>query len=138
MILPDFDMAPLEIAIDDELKWLSLLGKVGWSAHHALIERCCVKQNDVTTILPLIREKVDTLEIQFHCMKIISKTIASKLKQVLPSLISFEQTAYVNKSTINEGARLISDILEMCNLQGIGQSFKNFLIILLQKYGFGA
>ena len=68
-------MARLELVIDDELKWLSLLGKVGWSAHYAFIERCCVKQNGVTTILPLIREKVHTLETQFHCMKIISKTI---------------------------------------------------------------
>ena len=49
-------------------------------------------------------------------MKVIFKTIATKLKSVLTSLISQEQTAFVNKRSINEGSRLISDILKVCNL----------------------
>ena len=49
--------------------------------------------------------------------KLISKTFASRHKDVLPSLISHQQTAYVKIRNINESGRLISDILENCNNQ---------------------
>ena len=39
------------------------------------MHRRLVKQGDITTILPLIREKVHTLDTQYHCVDIISKTI---------------------------------------------------------------
>ena len=45
--------------------------------------------------------------------KLISKVLAKKLKKVLPSLISKNQTAYVKGRCIKEGGRLISDILEI-------------------------
>ena len=48
-------------------------------------------------------------------LKIISKAFASKLKTVLPSLISSEQTAYIKKRFIGERGRLISDILSVTN-----------------------
>ena len=35
------------------------------------------------------------------------------LKETLPKLISFQQTAYVKNRIIGEGGRLISDTLEM-------------------------
>ena len=45
--------------------------------------------------------------------KIISKILASRLKKVLPNLISSQQTAYVAQRRINESGRLISDLLSV-------------------------
>ena len=56
--------------------------------------------------------------------KIISKLFATRLKDVLPSLISSEQTAYVVKRFIGEVGRLISDLLEMSDKLNI----KGYLI----------
>ena len=53
--------------------------------------------------------------------KIIAKALATRLKETLPKLMSFQQTAYVRNRFIGEGGRLISDILEMSeslNLKG--------------------
>ena len=82
--------------------------------------------------------------------KIISKAMALRLKNVLPSIISTNQTAYVNKRCISESGRLISDILEICDKQKIGgflvtmdieKAFDslvhNFLLTVLAKFGFG-
>ena len=44
--------------------------------------------------------------------KIISKAISEKLKEVVPDLISSQQTAYVNRH-IGESGRLISGIIEI-------------------------
>ena len=46
-------------------------------------------------------------------IKPISKALAERLKKFLPSSISKNQTAYVKGRFINEGGRLISDILEI-------------------------
>ena len=43
-------------------------------------------------------------------VKIISKAFASRLKTVLPSIISSGQTAYIEKRFIGEGGRLISEV----------------------------
>ena len=54
--------------------------------------------------------------------KIIAKTLATRLKETVPKLISFQQTAYVKNRFIDEGGRLISDILEISeslNLKGL-------------------
>ena len=45
--------------------------------------------------------------------EIIAKALATMLKETLPKLISFQQTAYVKNRIIGEGGRLISDTLEM-------------------------
>ena len=45
--------------------------------------------------------------------KIIPKIFASRLKKVLPNLISFQQTVYVAQRCINESGRLISDLLSV-------------------------
>ena len=44
--------------------------------------------------------------------KISSKAISNKLKTVLPTLISPQQTAYVKNSFFGESGRLVSDIIE--------------------------
>ena len=72
-VVPDFEFEVLRIAIEEEFIWLSQLGIIGWSVQHASMHRSLVKQVDITTILPLIREKVHTL--YNHCMDVISKTI---------------------------------------------------------------
>ena len=44
--------------------------------------------------------------------KIVSKAIALRLKKVIPKLIQFDQTGYVNNRFIGEANRLISDMVE--------------------------
>ena len=48
--------------------------------------------------------------------KNISKALASRLKKVLPSLISPQQTAYVENRFIGESGRLIADIIEITDI----------------------
>ena len=87
--------------------------------------------------------------------KIISKALAIKLKKVLPVLISPGQTAYINGRFIGESGRLISDIIEVCDIEKLSGYFEKlinmtinfekafdsmnhaFLIAALKKYGFG-
>ena len=74
----------------------------------------------------------------------------SRLKEVLPCLISAEQTAYVPNRNIGESGRLISDIIEIANIRqmegflvtmDIVKAFDTldhkFLISVLKKFGFG-
>ena len=53
-------------------------------------------------------------------LKIVSRALAKRLKCVLPTLISSNQTAYVKDRFIGEGARLISDILEVTDSLNLG------------------
>ena len=46
-------------------------------------------------------------------MKIITKVLTTRIKGVLPYLISSSQTAYVKNMFISESGSLISDILEI-------------------------
>ena len=82
-------------------------------------------------------------------LKIISKAISEKLKEVLRDLISSQQAAYVKNRHIEESGRLISDIIETTkirNIEGflvamdIVKAFDsldhNFVITSLEKYGF--
>ena len=48
-------------------------------------------------------------------LKIISKAFASSLKTVLPSIISPEETTYIEQWLIVGSGRLISDILSVTN-----------------------
>ena len=48
--------------------------------------------------------------------KIISKALTSRLKKVLPDLISLQQTAYVGNRFIGESSRLIADIIEITDV----------------------
>ena len=44
--------------------------------------------------------------------KIISKALSKRLKSVLPSLISDNQTTYFDERLISQGGRLIADVLQ--------------------------
>ena len=81
--------------------------------------------------------------------KLISKELAERLKKVLPSLTSKNQTAYVKGRFISKGGRLFSDILEISDnlkIKGflmtvdIEKAFDSvnhlFLITALEKYIF--
>ena len=48
--------------------------------------------------------------------KIISKALASRLKKVLPNLISPQQTAYVENRFIGESGRLFLDIIHITDI----------------------
>ena len=48
-------------------------------------------------------------------IKTLSKALAKGLKEVLPRLISSQQTVYVENRNIGESRRLISDIIETAN-----------------------
>ena len=50
-------------------------------------------------------------------IKILSKAQSKKLKEVLPCLISAQQIAYVQNRNIGDSGRLISDIIEITNMQ---------------------
>ena len=83
-------------------------------------------------------------------MKLLTKTLATKIKEVLPKLVNSDQTAYVANRFIGESARLISDILEITKqleIEGylvtidIEKAFDSmdhvFLLAVLEKFGFG-
>ena len=82
-------------------------------------------------------------------MKILSEAFASRLKTVLPSITSSEQTAYIKKQYIGENGRLISDILSVANnlkiklylvtmdIEKVFDSLDHsFLISVLKRFGF--
>ena len=56
-----------------------------------------------------------TISLLNEDYKIILKIFTSRLKKVLPNLISSQQTAYVHKAQrcINESERLISDLFSI-------------------------
>ena len=82
--------------------------------------------------------------------KITCKVLASRLKKVLPNLLSPQQTAYDENRFIGESGRLIADIIEITDIlnkegflvaMDIEKAFDlldhTFLISLLKKVGFG-
>jgi len=81
--------------------------------------------------------------------KILSKTLAERLKKTLPTLIKPDQTAYVPNRFLGESVRLISDLIETSKNFNIGgylmtidieKAFDSvdhpFLYSLLEKLGF--
>ena len=53
-------------------------------------------------------------------LKIKLKALSEKLKQVLPNLISSQQTAYVKNRLISERGKLISGIIEIAKIKEVG------------------
>ena len=83
-------------------------------------------------------------------LKMISKSLATRVKKVLSNLIDAKQTAYVNERFIDESSHLIDDVIKVCDIQKISgylltvdfrKAFDSlnhkFLIEVLKKYGFG-
>ena len=83
-------------------------------------------------------------------IKIASKASAFRMKKVLPSIIHYDQTAYVKGRYVGESVRLIDDLLKFAeeeNLDGIlsaadkEKAFDsvdhNCIFASLKKFGFG-
>ena len=83
-------------------------------------------------------------------LKIISKSLTTRLKNLLRKLMDARQTAYMNEKFIGESGRLIDDVLKVCDMQKLSgylltvdfeKAFDslnhNFLIAVLEKFGFG-
>ena len=83
-------------------------------------------------------------------MEIISKSLATGLKNVLRKLIDDRQTAYVNEWFLGESGHLIDGVLKVCDMQNLRNFLlrvdfekvfdslnRNVLIAVLKKYGFG-
>ena len=120
-------------------------GVLSPSQRQAIIRLLAKKDRDKRYIenwRPISLLNVDT--------KILSKTIASKLRNVLPTLVKSDQTAYVAGRFIGESCRLISDVIEISdelNLEGwlvtmdIQKAFDSvdhdFLFCTLENAGFG-
>ena len=81
---------------------------------------------------------------------LISKALAAKLKSVLPTLVTSQQTAYVQNRYIGEAGRLLFEILDIhdkLSVDGylvtfdIEKAFNSldhgFLLVILKKFGFG-
>ena len=73
--------------------------------------------------------------------KIASKTIALRLKKVIPKLIECDQTTYVNNRYIGEANRLINDMLAILFSADFEKAFDSiehtFIFVTLQTFGFG-
>ena len=129
----------------NSLKQAKVNGSLSISQRQAVIKLLEKKDRDkrfVKNWRPISLLNVDT--------KILSKAFAAKLKPILPSIVSSNQTAYVEKRCISESGRLISDIIEICDIENIPgylvtmdleKAFDSldhdFLLCVLKKFGFG-
>ena len=82
--------------------------------------------------------------------KVLSKSIAIRIKKIIRTVVSNDQTAYVPGRHIGESVRLISDLLEYTDTHDIPgfmitadieKAFDsiehNFIVAALKKFGFG-
>ena len=119
--------------------------KLSYSQYQAVIKLIEKKGRDKRFIKnwrPISLLNVDT--------KLISKVLSKRLKNVMPDLVSENQTAYVNHRFISEGGRLIDDLLELTDIYNkkgflltidIEKAFDSvnhiFIIKVLESFGFG-
>ena len=129
----------------NSLKQAKIEGGLSISQRQAVIKLLEKKDRDKSCIKnwrPISLLNIDT--------KIISKAFAIKRKPILHSIISSNQTAYVENRCISESGRLISDIIEICGKENIPgylvtmdleKAFDSldhdFLLCVLKKFGFG-
>ena len=107
-------MDDLKLYFINTLKQSKIDGNLPISQGQAVIKLIAKKDRDkrfAKNWRPISLLNVDT--------KILSKSLAEKLKNVLPELISSNQTAYVTNRYISESGRLISDVIEMCDILDI-------------------
>ena len=128
----------------NSLKQSKIEGNLSISQRQAVIKLIVKKDRDkrfVKNWRPISLLNVDT--------KILSKSHAEKWKSALPELISSNQTAYVKNRCISESGRLVSDVIEMCDILDISgylvtmdiekafDSLDHDLLFVLKKFGFG-
>ena len=71
--------------------------------------------NDLLKVGDLFLYSTLTSQIGLN-VNLVSKVLAERLKTALPSLISSNETAYLNGRLISKGGRLISDIFDVSDL----------------------
>ena len=136
------EVAPLLLK---SLNYTFTVGELSTSQKQAvitLIEKEGRDKRLVKNWRPISLMNVDT--------KIAPKALALRMKKVIPSIINYNQTAYVKGRFIGESIRLIDDILydaEHENLDGIlfavdmEKAFDslehNFIFATLTRFGFG-
>ena len=129
----------------NSLKQSEIEGNLSISQRQAIIKLIVKKDRNkrfVKNWRPISLLNVDT--------KILSKSLAEKLKSALPELISSNQTTHVKNRCISESGRLISDVIEMCDILDISGYLvtmdiekaldsldHDFLLFFLRKFGFG-
>ena len=73
----DSELKLTDDTLNDELQWLCVvvaslddkkLIVPGWSRYHASCKRKPIDLADISTILPLLRDKILTLNMQAYCM----------------------------------------------------------------------
>ena len=107
-----------------------------------LIEKKDKDRREIENWRPISLLNIDT--------KIFSKILANRIKNVLPEIISEEQTGFIKQRFIGEGIQMINGVLDYCkenNEQGlmIAIDFKKafdsvnhkFLFKALEQFGFG-
>ena len=135
----------LKILLFESYEYSISVGFLSASQKQAIIKLLEKRDKDKRYICnwrPISLLNVDT--------KIFSKTAASRLIPVLPTIINADQTAYVKGRFIGESIRLVSDILDYCKNENIEafiltadleKAFDSidhtFLLCCLEKFGFG-
>ena len=122
-----------------------ICGELSASQKQAVITLIQKKDRDVTLIKNWRPISLITVDI-----KVASKALAAKMKAVIHSLISYDQTAYVKGRYIGESVRLIDELLKYAedeNIDGIlfaadiEKAFDsvdhNFTFVALKRFGFG-
>ena len=74
---PSLDSLILKEAVDQEYTWLSTTVPLNhcWASYWADKKLYKKRKKDFAALLPLLRDKVHTLSMQFHCMENSTKTI---------------------------------------------------------------
>ena len=77
MEIPSLDSSILNEAVQQEIEWLDATVPLNhdWTSYHASQKRYKKGRKDFTAVLPLLRKKVHTLSVQYHCMNIVTNTI---------------------------------------------------------------
>ena len=127
------------------MKQLKIDGRLPISQRQAIIKLISKKDRGKRLVKNWRRILLLNMDI-----KILSKSLAEKLKRVLPELTSSDQTAYVKNRCISESGRLISDVIEMRGIldipgylvtTDIEKTFdsldNDFQLSVLKKFGFG-
>ena len=89
-----------------------------------LLEKKGQRQRYIKNWRPIFLLSADT--------KLLSKTFAAKLKPILPSVISQDQTVHAGKRCISQSGRLISYVMKIWGKKNI----PGYLVIL-KKFCFG-